>query len=276
MNLHTESSPTPSVEEQAPVVVQFEGVSLSYKTPTQRYRSFKDYLIRRVKGDIEFRHRWALKDIEFKVRKGEIVGIVGHHGAGKSTLLKVAARILAPTEGRVVVHGQVSPLMGIGAGFHPELTGRENVFLNGTMLGRSRGNLEERFDSIVEFAELEHFIDAPLRTYSTGMCARLGFAVATDTQPDILIVDEVLAVGDASFRQKCADRMKRFRDNGTTILLVTHSMPTMESMAHRLLWIHNGKHRMVGPTDKVMEKYLRQQENRRQRRAERAKDELTL
>jgi ABC-type polysaccharide/polyol phosphate transport system ATPase subunit len=257
-----------------PPIIRFSGVSLSYKTPTQRYRSFKDYLIRRVKGDIEFRHRWALKDINLDVHKGEILGIVGHNGAGKSTLLKVAARILAPTEGRVVVQGQVSPLMGIGAGFHPELTGRENVFLNGTMLGRSRAELEDRFDHIVEFAELEDFIDAPLRTYSTGMRARLGFAVATDTQPDILIVDEVLAVGDASFRQKSADRMKRFRDSGTTILLVTHSMPTMEAMAHRLLWIHNGKHRMVGPTEAVLDKYLQQQERRRKRRAERLTDEL--
>jgi ABC-type polysaccharide/polyol phosphate transport system ATPase subunit len=170
-----------------------------------------------------------------------VFGLIGQNGAGKSTMLKLMARVLRPTEGRVVVKGQVAPLLEFGAGFHPELTGRENVFLNGALLGFSRRDMEEKFDRIVDFAELWDFIDAPMRTYSSGMWARLGFAVATDFQPDVLIVDEVLAVGDEAFQRKSSARMQEFRDQGATILLVSHNMNTIAAMCHRAAWIHHGQ-----------------------------------
>jgi ABC-type polysaccharide/polyol phosphate transport system ATPase subunit len=186
-----------------------------------------------------------------------MLGVIGSNGAGKSTLLKLMARVLQPTGGRVWVKGRVAPLLDISGGFHPELTGRENVFLNGALLGLSRGDIRRRFDSIVDFAELAEFIDAPLRMYSSGMVARLGFAIATDVEPDILLVDEVLAVGDEKFRAKCADRMRRFRDSGATILLVSHDMHTVRQLCDRALWLEKGRVNRAGPAEEVVEQYSR-------------------
>jgi ABC-type polysaccharide/polyol phosphate transport system ATPase subunit len=196
-----------------------------------------------------------LKGVDLQIYRGEVFGLIGPNGAGKSTLLKLVARVLRPTEGRVIVRGQVAPLLEFGAGFHPELTGRENVFLNGALLGFKRREMEEKFDRIVDFAELWDFIDAPMRTYSSGMWARLGFAVATDIQPDILIVDEVLAVGDEAFQRKSSARMQDFRDHGATILLVSHNMDTIEAMCHRAAWIHHGEVRAVGEAGETIRAY---------------------
>jgi ABC-2 type transport system ATP-binding protein len=181
-----------------------------------------------------------LKDVNLEVRKGEVFGLLGNNGAGKSTLLKLIARVLKPMEGRVFVKGRVAPLLDIGAGFHPELTGRENIYLNGAILGFSHQEMNEKYPRIAEFAELEEFIDAPLRTYSSGMQARLGFAVASDSRPDILIVDEVLSVGDEAFQRKCVERIQTYRENGTAILLVSHSMALIESMCSRAAWLDHG------------------------------------
>ncbi len=190
-----------------------------------------------------------------EISKGEVFGVIGHNGAGKSTLLKLVARVLPPSSGRIEVQGNVSPLLELGAGFHPELSGRENIFLNGALLGFSRKEIEEKFENIVEFSGLSGFIDAPMRTYSSGMWARLGFAVATDTRPDILLVDEILAVGDEAFQRKCYDRLDNFRDQGTTTLLVAHNMDTIKSMCHRVAWLDHGNLKYIGDPDTAIELY---------------------
>jgi len=199
---------------------------------------------------------WALKDVSFEVKRGEVVGIIGRNGAGKSTLLKVVSRILRPTAGQVWVRGSVAPLIELGAGFHPELTGRENVYLNGAMLGFSQAEMQARFEGIVEFAELWDFIDAPLRTYSSGMMTRLGFAVASDVDPDILIIDEVLSVGDEAFQQKCLARMRSFRAKETTILFVSHGLDAVERLCDRAIWIDQGGVRHSGGVRETAEAYL--------------------
>jgi ABC-type polysaccharide/polyol phosphate transport system ATPase subunit len=198
---------------------------------------------------------WALNDISLNVRQGEVFGLIGDNGAGKSTLLKVVARVLRPTKGRVIVKGKVAPLLELGAGFHPELTGKENIFLNGALLGYSHGEMQEKYQEIVDFSELGGFIDAPIRTYSTGMYARLGFSVATTYEPDILIVDEILGVGDESFQQKCSDRITKFRENGTSILLVSHAMELIQKMCQRAAWLDHGKLMIMGEPAQVIQAY---------------------
>ena len=205
-------------------VVQLEGVGVRYRLPRERIPSFKDYAIRWLKRSLAYDELWAVRGVSFEIQRGETFAIVGHNGAGKSTLLKLIARVLRPTEGRVRVAGRVAPLLELGAGFDYELTGRENVFLNGTILGFSQADIESRFERIVAFAGLKEFIDMPLRTYSTGMVARLGFAVATDVKPDLLIVDEVLAVGDGEFQARSRERMETFRGEGQTIIMVSHNL----------------------------------------------------
>ena len=208
---------------------------------------------------MRFREFSALNHIDLQVYEGEILGIIGRNGAGKSTLLKVISRVLIPTEGRVRIRGRVSPLLELGAGFHPELTGRENVFLNGTLLGHSRREIESQLPEIIEFAELGAFIDSPLRTYSSGMVARLGFSVSTTWKPDILILDEILSVGDEAFRQKCKTRMEKFRDQGTTTLLVTHDSGAVESLCSRSVWLDHGEIKAIGPSKEVVTLYRQSQ-----------------
>lgn len=237
-------------------VVLFEDVSVEYRVPHERVRTLKEYAIRRLKGRIHFQKFLALKDISFRVQPGEIFGLIGSNGAGKSTALKLVARVLRPSHGRVRVSGRVAPLLGMGAGFHPELTGRENVFLNATLLGFTRREIEKRFNPIVDFAELWDFIDAPLRTYSSGMITRLAFAVASDQMPDILIIDEVLAVGDASFQEKSLNRILSFQEHGATTLFVSHSMAQVRSMCHRVLWLDHGVVRFIGNTNEGVDMYL--------------------
>lgn len=242
-------------EPGADVVVRLEDVSVRYRVPREQIGTFKEYAIRALQRRVRNDEFWALRNVSLEVRRGEVLGIVGRNGAGKSTLLKVVARVIRPTSGRVWIRGRVAPLLEFGAGFHPELTGRENIFLNGTLLGFSRREMEDKFDRIVDFAELRGFIDAPLRTYSSGMVARLGFAIATDVRPDILIVDEVLSVGDAAFQSKSAARMREFRERGTTILLVSHSTSAVRDMCSRAALLTRGVIRAVGAVDDVLDAY---------------------
>ncbi len=257
MSLPTVSnlSNPPHHEVDDPVVL-FEDVSVEYRVPHERVRTLKEYAIRRLKGRIQYQKFLALKEASFRVQQGEIFGLIGSNGAGKSTALKLVARVLRPSHGRVRVRGRVAPLLAMGAGFHPELTGRENVFLNATLLGFTRREIEKRFNAIVDFAELWDFIDAPLRTYSSGMITRLGFAVASDQMPDLLIIDEVLAVGDASFQEKSLNRILSFQEKGATTLFVSHSMAQVRSMCHRVLWLDHGVVRFIGNTKEGVDMYL--------------------
>lgn len=241
--------------EYSDPILRLDNVSVRYRIPDERITTLKEYVIRFLQKRMRFQDFWALRGINLEIYRGEIFGIIGRNGAGKSTLLKVISRVLAPTAGRVRINGRISPLLELGAGFHPELTGRENVFLNGTLLGHTRRSIESKMDGILDFAELGNFIDAPLRTYSSGMVARLGFAVATAWQPEILILDEVLAVGDEAFRAKCQARMQTFRTKGTTILLVTHDMNAIGSLCERAAWLDHGLLCMIGESEEVVKVY---------------------
>ncbi len=232
-----------------------QDVSVSYRLPNERIATLKEYAIRLMQGKIKYNSFLALDKINLSVKEGEILGILGRNGAGKSTLLKVLARVLYPTEGRVWVKGQVYPLLQLGAGFHPELTGIENVYLNGTLLGHSKHEVTEKLQEIIDFAEIGDFINAPLRTFSSGMTARLGFAVATAWTPDILILDETLSVGDAAFVEKCSDRMKSFRESGATVLLVSHDIDMIEDLCQRAALLEHGKLTTLGDAREVSEKY---------------------
>ena len=236
----------PNAIPESNAVIGVEHASVRYFVPHERVGTFKEYAIRKIQRRIQNDEFWALKDVSFEVTKGEIFGLIGANGAGKSTLLKLVARVLKPTEGRVWVRGRVAPLLAMGAGFHMELSGRENIFLNGTLLGYSQKQIRERLNAIIEFAELQDFIDAPMRTYSSGMVARLGFSVATDQMPDILIVDETLAVGDTAFREKSIERIRDFQENGATTLYVTHSMEEVEMTCNRAAWLDHGHLFFVG------------------------------
>lgn len=199
---------------------------------------------------------WALRDVGFGVRKGEILGIIGKNGAGKSTLLKLLSRITLPTDGEMRMRGRVSSLLEVGTGFNPELTGRENIFLNGSILGMKKAEIERKLDDIIAFSGIQHHIDSPVKRYSSGMKVRLGFAVAAHLEPEILIIDEVLAVGDAEFQRKCLGKMKDVAQSGRTILFVSHNMTAVHSLCTRVLWLDQGRVRMDGPTDEVVRAYL--------------------
>ncbi|MDA8218119.1 MAG: ABC transporter ATP-binding protein, partial [Dehalococcoidales bacterium] len=223
------------------VPIKLEGVSKRFILHHERSRSFQEALVnlfRRRNGSRE--EFWALKNVSFEVRRGETLGLIGHNGSGKSTVLKLITRILEPTTGSIAVGGKVSALIEVGAGFHPDLTGRENVYLNGSILGIGRREMNSKLEEIIAFSELERFIDTPVKHYSSGMYARLGFSVAISVDPDILIVDEVLAVGDQSFQQKCIDRINHFRRIGKTMLFVSHSLPTVEKVCDRVIWLDHG------------------------------------
>ena len=239
------------------IAVQLEDVSVRYLLARDRVSGLKEYLIRFLQGRIEYEELWAVKGINLAMGRGQMFGVIGVNGAGKTTLLRVVAQVLRPTEGRVIVRGNVAPLLSLGAGFHPELTGRENTMIYGVLLGRKASEIEERLDEITEFSGLGSFLDVPLRMYSSGMWARLGFAVATCMRPDTLLIDEVLAVGDQAFRQKCLDRMSKYRDQGTAILLVTHSLQIVETMCDQAMWLDHGEVLEMGAAEKVAESYRR-------------------
>jgi ABC-2 type transport system ATP-binding protein len=236
-------------------VIRLDDLGIRYNILVQQSRTFKDYCIQWLRGGIQYQPHWALRGVSLTVGKGEILGVVGENGAGKSTLLKAISRIVPPSEGRVRVLGQVAPLVELGAGFHPDLTGRENIYLNALLLGYTRQQVTERLERITDFSELGDFLDAPVRTYSTGMTARLGFAIATDRSPDILIIDEILGVGDDRFYDKCEQRIASLCTGGTTVLFVSHSLAKIESMCDRAAWLHQGRLMMTGEPRLVTQAY---------------------
>lgn len=233
-------------------------VSKSFRRyPTRGYTTLKDLLVRGewLRRRRSRQHVEALKDVSFSVPEGTVLGIIGPNGAGKSTLLRLVAGIYRPTSGRIVVNGRVAALLNLGLGFHPELSGRENIVISGLASGLSRRELKRAFHEIVEFAELGEFIDAPVRTYSSGMYMRLAFSVAVHVDPDILLLDEVLAVGDAHFAQKSRARMEQFKEGGKTILLVTHDLATVENWCHQALWVDQGRVQALGAPKEVVARY---------------------
>jgi len=240
-----------------PPLVTLDNVSLRYRLARHRIGSFKEYAIHLVRGALKYQDLWALRGVSFALGESETVGVVGRNGAGKTTLLKVVSRILKPTEGRVAVRGRVAPILALGTGFDHELTGYENIFLNALLLGRTRREVERALPEIVAFSELGQHLEAPLRNYSSGMTARLGFAIATAWRCELLLLDEDLAVGDASFAARCRDRIAQFRAAGSTILLVSHSDEAILANCQRCLWIEGGRLRADGPSPAVIEDYRR-------------------
>ena len=235
--------------------VCLEGVALSYRLAKQRIPSLKEYAIHWMRGALSYEKLWALRDVSLTIRQGERVGIVGRNGAGKSTLLKVISRVLKPTQGKAEIRGRLAPILELGTGFDYELTGLENIYLNALLLGRTRREIDERIEWIVDFSGLGDFIRTPIRNYSSGMYARLGFSIATAWVPEILILDEVLTVGDAAFITKCEDRLAEFHDAGTTVLMVSHVARAVEENCDRCIWLDAGRLRADGPTGEVLDLY---------------------
>jgi len=240
------------------IVIDADHVTVRFNMAGQSVNNLKEYMIKLVKRELMFQEFLALKDLDFKVRAGESWGIVGRNGAGKSTLLKLICGILKPYKGTVRVQGSIAPLIELGAGFDGELTAKENVMLNGTLMGYTEKFMKECMDEIIAFSELEDFLDMPIKNYSSGMAARLGFAVATVVCPDILICDEVLAVGDHRFQQKCEERMGRLLDAGTTLLYVSHDHASVRRMCSHALWMEQGRAVMSGRADSVCDAYMGQ------------------
>ncbi len=237
------------------LAVCLDKVVVRYPLELNRPTSLKEYVIRQMKRDIHRQYLTALKDISAEIPVRETFGVIGRNGAGKSTLLKVIARIIQPTSGQMQVWGKVVSLLGVGAGFHPELSGKENIFLYSALLGRPQNFTVDHYREIVEFSELEDFIDSPIRTYSSGMIARLGFAVAMVDRPDVLLVDEVLGVGDEFFREKCRLRFSEFHNAGTTLIIVSHSLGEIEKLCQRAIWLHKGNVKEVGRARDVVNAY---------------------
>jgi lipopolysaccharide transport system ATP-binding protein len=239
-------------------VVIFERVTKSYPTYTYIKGGFKNFLIHLPKSLKGFKKRYTvLREISFQIAKGECVGFIGRNGVGKSTLLGLIAGVLKPDSGKIVVKGRVSPLLELGAGFHPELTGRENIILNGVLLGMTKAEVKSKLGSIVEFSGLKDFIDQPIRTYSSGMVARLAFSVIAHLDPEILLIDEILAVGDVEFQKKSFQKILEFKEKGTTIVLVSHSLDSIIKVCDRAIWLENGGIKMDGKTKEVVSAYLR-------------------
>jgi ABC-type polysaccharide/polyol phosphate transport system ATPase subunit len=234
--------------------ITVDDVSKQYRLYHERNQSLKAALMRRAR--VRYEEFWALRDVSLQVPEGATFALIGENGSGKSTLLKCMARILQPEKGKIVSHGKISALLELGAGFHSELSGRENIFLNGSILGLSKKQLKQRFDEIVGFAGLEHFIDTPVKNYSSGMYVRLGFSVAINVDPDILLVDEVLAVGDAEFQRKCLEKFAEMRQAGKTIVIVTHAIATIRNMCDTAAWLEHGMLRRLGPAPEVSDQYL--------------------
>lgn len=237
------------------MMINAENISVCYRMSHDKIKSIKEYLVALVKRKLQYEEFYALNDVSFQIQKGEVVGIVGNNGAGKSTLLKVISGILRPTQGSVSLQGNVVPMLELGSGFDFDLTGRENIFLNGAILGYSEEFLKSKFDEIVEFSELGRFIDTPVRNYSSGMVMRLAFSIASMVDPDILIVDEILAVGDASFQEKSYARMMDLMSHGTTVLLVSHNIEQVRRLCDRVIWLDHGSVMAIGETAEVCDAY---------------------
>ena len=233
--------------------VEVRNVQMHFNMSKEKIDSIKEYVIKFLKRQLMYENFVALNDVSFDIRKGDVFGIVGLNGSGKSTLLKVISGILKPTKGTVKVNGTIAPLIELGAGFDMDLTARENIFLNGSVLGFSRKMMHEKFDEIVEFSEMKDFLDVPMKNYSSGMVARVAFAIATITHPDILIVDEILSVGDFHFQEKCEARIQQMMSGGTTVIIVSHSIHQIEKLCNRVLWLDHGDMKMLGDMEAVCE-----------------------
>lgn len=238
-------------------IIVVDNVSMEFQLYKEKVDSIKEYLIKRAKNQIQKEYLVALDDVSFQVKRGEAVGLIGKNGSGKSTMLKTIAGVLRPTKGAVAVNGTVAPMIELGAGFDFDLTARENVFLNGAILGYSQEMLKEKFDDIITFAELENFVDVPVKNFSSGMITRLGFSIATSFVPDILICDEILSVGDFAFQEKCEKRIADMLDQGTTLLLVSHSTDQVKRMCSKAVWLHKGHVIMDGEANMVCDEYLK-------------------
>ena len=236
-------------------MIKVDNVSVCYKTMYDRASGLKEFIVSLLKRKNKYEEFWALRDVSFEVKQGETLGLIGHNGAGKSTMLKVISRIIKPTGGSITVRGNVVPMLELGSGFDFDLTGRENIFLNGAILGYSKAFLEEKYDEIVEFSELGQFIDLPIRNYSSGMIMRLAFSIASVVNPEILIVDEILAVGDDNFQQKSRARMMELMSGGTTVLFVSHSLDQIREMCDRVVWLEHGQVKAIGPADEICDMY---------------------
>lgn len=236
-------------------MIEVNNVSMRFNMAKEKHESLKEYFLAAVQGRLQFEEFYALRDVSLTVERGDFYGLVGLNGSGKSTLLKVISGVFKPSAGSVTVRGTIAPLIELGAGFDFDLTARENIFLNGTVLGMTPKYIREKFDEIVEFSELRDFLDIPLKNYSSGMVSRLAFAVATTTKPDVLIADEILAVGDFLFQQKCEKRMQELMGGGTTVILVSHSIEQIERMCNKVTWLEKGRVRMQGSCGAVCAAY---------------------
>lgn len=236
-------------------IIRVEHVTMKFNLMEEKVDTFKEYVVRLLKGKLFYNEFIALDDVSFDIAQGDIFGLVGFNGAGKSTMLKILAGVLRPTSGRVTTHGTIAPLIEVGAGFDPDLTAKENIFLNGAILGHTYEFLKEHFDAILDFAELRDFVNVPVKNFSSGMYARLGFAIATEVRPDILIVDEVLSVGDYQFQQKCEARIRDMIAKGTTVILVSHDNDMIKRLCTRVLWLDHGKMKDIGETQRICAEY---------------------
>lgn len=236
-------------------MIEVRNVSMRFNMAKEKHESLKEYFLAAVQGKLQFEEFYALRDVSFNVEKGDFYGLIGLNGSGKSTLLKVISGVFKPSQGSTVVHGTIAPLIELGAGFDMDLTARENIYLNGTVLGMTPKYIDSKFDEIVEFSELRDFLDVPLKNYSSGMVSRIAFSIATVTKPDVLIADEILSVGDFLFQEKCEKRMNELMSGGTTVILVSHSIEQIERLCNRVTWLEKGRVRMTGDVQTVCDAY---------------------
>lgn len=236
-------------------VIELNNITMKFNMSKERIDNIKEYFIKLLKHQLFYEEFIALEDVSVEIMAGEVFGIIGLNGSGKSTLLKIVSGILKPTQGEIKVRGTISPLIELGAGFDPEMTARENIFMNGSVLGYSRDFMREMFAEIISFAELEEFVDVPIKNFSSGMVARLGFSIATIVKPEILIVDEVLSVGDYLFQQKCEIRIQQMMQGGTTVLIVSHSIEQIQRLCDRVMWLEHGRVKMIGETMEISRLY---------------------
>ena len=237
------------------IIVKVDNLGICFNLAKERVDSLKEYFLKFTKGSLHFEEFWALKNVSIEIKRGDFYGLGGINGSGKSTLLKTIAGVFKPTEGKVTVNGTIAPLIELGAGFDMDLTARENIYLNGAVLGFSKKFMDDHFQDIVDFSELHDFLDVPLKNYSSGMVARIAFAIATVTDPDILIADEVLSVGDYAFQEKCEKRMAQLLANGTTVIFVSHSTEQVKRLCNKATWLEHGKIIMTGDAETVCDAY---------------------
>ena len=258
-------------------VIEVENVSMDFYRRDEKVDNLKEFFVRFLRGKLERRKERILDNISFELKKGESIALIGHNGAGKSTLLKIISNIIEPTEGEVRTHGVIAPLLNLGAGFDYEATGKENIYLNGAILGYSKRELERKYQEIVAFSELEDHINVPLKNYSSGMVARLGFAIAIDVEPQILLVDEILSVGDENFRRKCADKIDELRGKGVSFVIVSHNMDQVKRLCQKALWIENSHVKGYGEVEDICAQYsaycaqIKKEQEEKKRAAEEAK-----